>query len=148
MITMMSLAKMRPGQGDLDPRLYQYGGLWIYPVGAMLKAASRVASSRLRGGARTRLLPDKPEAFAGSTSSPGCNVVAGDCRRAGRSSRIVRAIQRASLSRPSQRGRHFMPVVVNMAHEAKPHLPGMVLMLLAVMAARGTCSRAQAATPG
>ena len=28
-----------------------------------------------------------------------------------------------------------MPVVVNMAHEAKPHLPGAVLMLLAVLAA-------------
>lgn len=28
-----------------------------------------------------------------------------------------------------------MPVVVNMAHEAKPHLPGAVLMLLAVMEA-------------
>jgi hypothetical protein len=29
----------------------------------------------------------------------------------------------------------FMPVVVNMAHEAKPHLPGAVLMLLAIIAA-------------
>ncbi|HMB95978.1 MAG TPA: hypothetical protein VKK61_08070, partial [Tepidisphaeraceae bacterium] len=38
MITMMSLASMK--RGDFDPKLYQYGGLWIYPVGAMLKAAS------------------------------------------------------------------------------------------------------------
>jgi hypothetical protein len=29
----------------------------------------------------------------------------------------------------------FMPVVINMAHEAKPHLPGAVLQLLAIMAA-------------
>ena len=28
-----------------------------------------------------------------------------------------------------------MPVVVNAAHEAKPHLPGAVLMLLAVLSA-------------
>jgi 4-amino-4-deoxy-L-arabinose transferase-like glycosyltransferase len=29
----------------------------------------------------------------------------------------------------------FMPVVVNMSHEAKPHLPGAVLVLLAAMSA-------------
>ena len=29
----------------------------------------------------------------------------------------------------------FLPVVINGAHEAKPHLPGVVLMLLAIMAA-------------
>ena len=34
MITLMSLAQMHPGKLDFDPRLYQYGGLWIYPVGA------------------------------------------------------------------------------------------------------------------
>src|SRR4051795_12289953 len=40
MITLMSLSGMRPGSLQLDPKLYQYGGLWIYPVGAMLKGAS------------------------------------------------------------------------------------------------------------
>jgi len=39
MVTMMSLAQMHPGQGDLDPRMYQYGGLWVYPVGALLRVA-------------------------------------------------------------------------------------------------------------
>ena len=36
MITMMALAGMNPRQLDLDPRLYQYGGLFIYPVGALI----------------------------------------------------------------------------------------------------------------
>src|SRR5690606_19252723 len=40
MITFRALAQMNPSAGDLDPRLYQYGGLWIYPVGALLKLAS------------------------------------------------------------------------------------------------------------
>src|SRR5439155_2065939 len=40
MITFSALRNMRPAQLDLDPRLYQYGGFWIYPVGAMVKAAS------------------------------------------------------------------------------------------------------------
>src|SRR4051812_34226060 len=37
MITMMSLSKIRQFNGD--PRLYQYGGLWIYPVGALVRGA-------------------------------------------------------------------------------------------------------------
>ena len=36
-ITMMALAGMRPSRLELDPRLYQYGGLFIYPVGALIK---------------------------------------------------------------------------------------------------------------
>src|SRR5436190_4832984 len=36
MITLRALAQMRPGEGMWDPRLYQYGGLWIYPFDAML----------------------------------------------------------------------------------------------------------------
>src|SRR5687767_608078 len=31
MLTLRALSRMKPGRGDLDPRLYQYGGLWIYP---------------------------------------------------------------------------------------------------------------------
>ena len=42
MITLRSLAQMKPGAGDFDPRLYQYGGLWIYPIAAMIKGAGLV----------------------------------------------------------------------------------------------------------
>src|SRR5207244_570896 len=38
MITFKALATIRRFRGD--PRLYQYGGMWIYPVGALLKLAS------------------------------------------------------------------------------------------------------------
>src|SRR5690349_5350091 len=40
MITFRALGQMRPAERQLDPRLYQYGGLWIYPVGGLLKVAS------------------------------------------------------------------------------------------------------------
>ncbi len=33
MNTLMALASMRPGAFDLDPKMYKYGGLWVYPVG-------------------------------------------------------------------------------------------------------------------
>ena len=34
MNTFRALAEMHPDAMQFDPRLYQYGGLWIYPVGA------------------------------------------------------------------------------------------------------------------
>jgi hypothetical protein len=33
MITFMSLSEMNPSSWELDPKLYQYGGCWIYSVG-------------------------------------------------------------------------------------------------------------------
>src|SRR4029078_8243465 len=61
---MRSLAGMRPGEGKLDPRLYQYGGLWVYGVGAMLKTASTVGFAELRGGAGgLDYYLDHPDAF-------------------------------------------------------------------------------------
>jgi hypothetical protein len=36
---LMALARMKPSKGDFDPKFYQYGGLFVYPVGAMLKLA-------------------------------------------------------------------------------------------------------------
>ncbi len=135
MITLMALAGMRPGQGRLDPRLYQYGGLWIYPVGALLKLASLTGEVTLMADPAFYL--DYPEEFGkfyvvmrlytvgwalagvmavfwlGRRLSGGCTATA-----------VAGALCYT-----------LMPVVVNMAHEAKPHLPGAVLMLLAVIAA-------------
>ena len=37
MITFRALARMDPQNRQFDPRMYQYGGLFIYPVGALAK---------------------------------------------------------------------------------------------------------------
>ena len=62
MITFNALRQMNPAQGRLDPRLYQYGGLWVYPVGGMLKLASLLRLVELRADVAYYL--DQPEAFA------------------------------------------------------------------------------------
>ena len=62
MVTLMALAQMRPGAGDLDPRLYQYGGLWVYAVGGLLKASSMLHVIHLTADLAYYL--DHPEAFA------------------------------------------------------------------------------------
>lgn len=47
MITFMALQRMKPGVLDLDPRQYQYGGAYIYLVGAAIGAGSLVGVTTL-----------------------------------------------------------------------------------------------------
>jgi len=133
MITLMAIASMHPGRFDFDPKLYQYGGLFIYPVAALLKAGSVVGAVELRNDVTWYL--DHPEAFARFYVVARLYVVAFalagviavyllTCRLANPTAGLVAAGFVA-----------LMPITVNMAHEAKPHLPAAVLMLYAVLAA-------------
>ena len=139
MITFRALAQMRPGEKKLDPRLYQYGGLWVYPVGALLKAASILNLVDVRSDLSYYL--DHPAQFGRFYVVARLYSAAWGVIGAWTIYRLVRHI--IPLGAPGCRLAPLaaaacfaaMPVVVNMAHEAKPHLPGAVLMLLAVLAA-------------
>jgi hypothetical protein len=131
MITFRALAGMHPGALKLDPRLYQYGGLWIYPIGALLQAAGAVGFVEISD---REFYLDNPAAF-------------------GKFYIIARAYSAAwgifgglvifALLRDAVGGHIFpiagalcflsMPVVVDLAHEAKPHLAGTTLILLAIL---------------
>jgi len=134
MITFRALSGMNPGAGKLDPRLYQYGGLWVYPVGALLKIASIFHVVTLTPDLAFYL--DHPEEFGNfyvvaRLYSAAWGVIGGwTVYWLGR-----RATGSAWLGIVGAVCFTFMPVVVNMAHEAKPHLPGAVLLLLACAAA-------------
>ncbi|MBN1488307.1 MAG: glycosyltransferase family 39 protein [Phycisphaerae bacterium] len=141
MVTMMSLARMRPGAGDFDPRLYQYGGLFIYPVGALLKTASLAGAITVKSDLTYYL--DEPAEFGrfyvvgrayvatwGLLGIPGLFWLT---RRLARDWTDARTATRAGVL--AALFYVLMPVVITMAHEAKPHLPGAVLMLYATLAA-------------
>lgn len=135
MITMRALASMRPGEGKIDPRLYQYGGLWIYPVGGLIKAAEWLGWVNLRSDVAWYL--DHPEDFArfyvlARTYSAAWGLVG-----VWAVFWLARRMSGGALLPAAFAGLGFvaMPVVINMAHEAKPHLAGAVLQLLAVVAA-------------
>ena len=144
MITMMALAGMRPRAGHFDPKLYQYGGLFIYPVGACIAAGGAVGAIHVTSDLTYYL--DHPDDFGrfyvaarlyvalwGAVGVVLVYAIA--ARLAGRQgdppqetapSRCVRTgLLAAALFT-------LLPVVVCMSHEAKPHLPGAVLMLAAV----------------
>ncbi len=130
MITMMALAGMRPSKLDFDPRLYQYGGLFIYPVGALIKLCGLLGLIDVRSDVVFYL--DHPDefgkfyivarAYSAVWGLLGVIVVYAITKRI--------ASHRAGLLAALLYT--LMPVVVCMAHEGKPHLPGAVLMLLAV----------------
>ncbi|RME37042.1 MAG: hypothetical protein D6788_10335, partial [Planctomycetota bacterium] len=130
MITMMALAGMDPRRLQFDPRLYQYGGLFLYPVGGLIAATSLTGWIDLRSDVTFYL--DAPEAFGrfyvvaraytAAWGALGVLLVFGVARRLGGSRAGLLAALLFAL----------MPVVVCMAHEGKPHLPGAVLMLAAV----------------
>ncbi len=134
MITFRALGQMRPGEFKFDPRLYQYGGLWIYPVGAMLQLASMAGAVELTPDLAFYL--EHPEAFGRfyvvarlytvMWGLVGIWAVFWIVRRQTGSDAVAGLGAMAYV---------LMPVVVNMVHEAKPHLPGAVLMLLAIIAA-------------
>ncbi|HEX8913009.1 MAG TPA: glycosyltransferase family 39 protein [Humisphaera sp.] len=134
MITFMALRNMSPGRLDLDPRLYQYGGLWVYPVAALLKAGQALRLLDVRPDLSFYL--DRPDAFgrfyvAARLYSAFWGVVA--------AAAVFSIVGRITGSRcvATVAGLAFccMPVVVNMAHEAKPHVAGAALVLLTVLAA-------------
>jgi hypothetical protein len=135
MITFKSLARIRQHRGD--PRLYQYGGLWMYPVGAMLALADIVGYVDLRGGPDGLVYYlDHPEAFGRFYVVARLYTVMWGLLGVWAVFWIVRRLTGSDLAAAAGALCYtFMPVVVNMAHEAKPHLPGAVLMLLSVMAA-------------
>lgn len=135
MVTMMALAEMRPGQGDFDPKLYQYGGLWIYPIGALLKIGSMLGIVRLQPDLAYYL--DHPEAFARFYVVARLYVVAWAILGAWAVFALTRRLAGGAVLPACIACFCYimMPVVVNMSHEAKPHLPGAVLMLLATLAA-------------
>ena len=134
MTTLMSLAGMRPSQGDFDPKLYQYGGLYIYPVGVALKVASKIGFVDLKSDVAYYL--DHPEAFGKFYVVARFTVAAWGIAGVLVVFFLTQRLTGGLLA-PAMAGLGYvlMPAVVNMAHEAKPHLPGAILMLLTVLAA-------------
>ena len=132
MITFRSLARIKQTRGD--PRLYQYGGLWIYPVGAMLAVADVVGLADVRGDQAFYL--DRPEAFGRFYLIARVYTVIWGLVATWAAFWIIGRLTGSTLlAAAGAICFAAMPVVVNMAHEAKPHLPGLALTLLGVIAA-------------
>jgi hypothetical protein len=114
--------------------LYQYGGLWIYPVGVLLKVGSWVGLADVRSDLAFYL--DHPEAFGRFYIVARLYVVVFALVGVWAIFWLARKMTGDPLTALfASTAYALMPVVINMAHEAKPHLPGAVLILLAIIGA-------------
>ena len=119
---------------DLDPRLYQYGGLWLYPVAGLLGVAQAVGYVRLTGDLAFYL--DDPAAFGRFYVVARLYSAAWGAAAAAAVFVLVRRLTRGGFAGfCGALAFALLPVVVTAAHEAKPHLAGAALVLWAVVKA-------------
>ncbi len=143
MITFMALQRMRPRQLDFDPRLYQYGGAYIYLIGACCSAASLLGLTRLTSDLGVYLAD--PELFGRfflvarfvslAFGAAALLAIAKLARRAGGGRGAWCAVLLAATC----------PVFITGTLEAKPHLPAASLLLWCVHFALEHTARPRAA---
>jgi hypothetical protein len=133
-LTLRALSQLKGHHGD--PRVYQYGGLWIYPVGVLLKVASFSGYIRLHPDpayyidhpalfGRFYIIARAYSAFWGLAGIFSVWLL------------LRRLDVRPAMAFCGALCFILMPVIVNGAHEAKPHLGGAVLLLWMIWAALG-----------
>ena len=130
MITMMALASMKPSQCDLDPKLYQYGGLFIYPVGALIKLVGMTGLIDVTNDLTYYL--DHPDEFGKFYIVARLYVVLFSMLGVWAVYLLGKRFGDWQVGVPAALLFVLLPVVVCMSHEAKPHMPATVLMLWAV----------------
>src|SRR5688572_12343819 len=125
MLTFMALAGMPARR--FDPGMYQYGGMWFYPLGAALRASQ--AAGLIKPDLNHYL--DNPDQFARFYIIARLYSAAWGLIGIWAAYRLARRMFGGWIL-PAGAGACFalMPVVINGAHEVKPHLAGSVLVLL------------------
>ena len=119
---------------DLDPRLYQYGGLWLYPLAGLLGAAHVVGYVELTGDLAFYL--DNPDEFGRFYVVARLYSAAWGAVAAAAVFVLVRRLSGSVWAGfCGVAAFSLMPVVVTAAHEAKPHLAGAALALWALVKA-------------
>lgn len=137
MIIFRALQRMQPRKLDFDPQLYQYGGGYIYLIGATLAIGAVAGLIEITGDAGFYL--EHPEAFA----------------RFYVAARLVSLVFGAlALVAVHKLGRHaggarcgwlamllvaLCPVFITAVVEAKPHLPSACLVLWATLSGLDFC---------
>lgn len=133
MITLMALQRMKPRQLDFDPRLYQYGGAYIYLVGAMIGVAKIAGFVTITSDVNVYLRA--PELFAPfyfiarlvSLAFAVAALVA-VYRLGRRAAGIIGGFSAMVVVA-------MLPVFITGALEAKPHLPSACMLLWATISA-------------
>jgi len=129
MTVFQALSSMDPSARDFDPKMYQYGGLFLYPIAGLLWLGAKL--NLLTLSTQVGHFIDRPQdigiyylvargyvALFGLLGILAAYKLGGALRN--RTAGLVAALLFV-----------LMPITVSMSHEAKPHLPGAVLAMWA-----------------
>ncbi len=133
MINLRAYSQMRPGRLELDPKMYQYGGVWFYPNAVALKLASVCGLVTLSSNAAHYIEhPDQAgriyvvlRCMTVMYALSGVVAMYLLARMAGGSKALSCLIGIAFGTAPG---------IVVFAHEAKPHIAGLTLTLFSLVA--------------
>lgn len=133
MITFMALQRMKPRQCDFDPKLYQYGGAYVYLVGALLAAGKFCGLLTVTSDAGVYLT--QPELFARFyVLARSLSLLAGALTLVA----AAKLAERVGGRRAGWLAALLIacsPVFVTACLEAKPHLASTAALLWAALAA-------------
>jgi hypothetical protein len=132
--TLDALERISPEKGQLDPKLYHYGGMWFYPLWGIAKFASAMNWVKLSSdsgfyldhpdeAARMYLLVRIYSAFWGLIAV---------CAVFGLARKLTANVLFAGIAAA---GFIVMPAVLTSAHEATPQLAGAAMTMMALLAA-------------
>lgn len=145
MITFMALQRMRPRELDFDPRLFQYGGAWVYLVGAAVAFSSALGLTHLVPDAGFYLL--HPAQFARFYAVARLVTLVFAAGMLLATWRLADRLTERPDGPPARRSSGWLaalilalaPVFIVGALDAKPHVPSACLVMLATTAALNYC---------
>ena len=130
MITFRAMREMDPANLKLDPKMYQYGGMFIYPLGGLIKLAALTGWAEI---AAVGEFLNEPAQFSKFYLIGRAYVVAWGLLGVWIVYALGRRLGDWRSGATAALLFGLMPVIVALSHESKPHLPGAVLMLWAVL---------------
>ena len=130
MTVFQAIRAMDPAARDFDPKMYQYGGLFLYPIAGLLKLGGMLGWVELTPDVAFYL--DDPGAFARFYLVARGYVVLFGLLGILAAYRLGTALRDHNAGLIAALLFVLMPITINLTHEAKPHLPAAVLTLWAV----------------
>ena len=132
MLVLSALSRMRPRALRLDPGAYCYGGLFVYPIGVMIRVAGWLGLATVTRDLGVYL--ENPDRFAALYVIGRLYVLAWHAAGLAALWMLARRMfgPRAAYLAVALYG--LLPATVCFSHVMKPHLPGAAPVLFAVLA--------------
>ena len=131
MITFMALQRMQPRRFDFDPKLYQYGGGYIYLIAAAIGISSALQIVDVTGDVGMYL--EQPELFAGFYIVARVITLLFGALLLLAVWKLARRAAGRMAGWFAMLGVACTPVFITGVLEAKPHLPSACMLLWAVL---------------